>query len=193
MTRPDPLPGSHDRDEPARRLFFALWPDRELIESLRHRLPGLLKAVKGRILTPPQWHVTLEFLGNVAESRLDELRSMAGALQGETIDLSFDRLEHWRRPRLICLSASVTPRALAGLVGDLRKTLRDSDFRVDERDYKPHLTLARNVRRAPPRASIDPLAWHADSFALVESVTDRAGAVYRPLAQWPLKSDGAAA
>lgn len=193
MTSPDALPGSRDRDEPARRLFFALWPDADLIESLRHRLPGLLSAVKGRILLPPQWHVTLEFLGNVAESRLDELRSMAGALQGETIDLSFDRLEHWRRPRLICLSASVTPQALATLVGNLRKALRERDFRTDERAYKPHLTLARNVRRAPPPVTLDPVAWHADRFALVESETDSAGAVYRPLAQWPLKSGRSAA
>jgi 2'-5' RNA ligase len=47
--------------------------------------------------------------------------------------------------------------------------------------FKPHITLAREARGAPPEAAFAPLAWEVTELALVES--DTATGAYRPLAR----------
>jgi 2'-5' RNA ligase len=37
-----------------------------------------------------------------------------------------------------------------------------------------------------PTAPFEPLGWPVAEFALVESITDRSGSIYTPLASWPL-------
>ena len=179
------------RGQMAHRLFFALWPSQDLLDVLKERIPALLPARAGRVLRPEQWHVTLEFLGHVADGRLADLQEIAATVRGEPTEVQFDRLEHWRRPQLLCLTASRPPAALLELALGLREVLRRDNFRTDARDFRPHLTLARNVRRAPGSGPIDPVAWPADGFALVESITDPAGAIYRPIRHWPLRGGSA--
>jgi 2'-5' RNA ligase len=48
------------------------------------------------------------------------------------------------------------------------------------------LTLARKVSHPVTPVQFESLPWPTAEFALVESVTDRSGSVYTPLASWPL-------
>ena len=173
--------------ESTRRLFFALWPDPDLARLLERRLPAQLPPVDGRKLGPGQWHVTLEFLGSVRESRLGELFDLASGVAGSAFAIEFDRLEYWRRPQVLCLGSSQIPKALLDLVNALRAALTGRDFRTDRRDFRPHVTVARKVRHPPAAGPFEVLRWPARAFSLVESVTDLAGAIYRPLMSWPLR------
>ena len=85
------------------RLFFALWPDRPCAQSWPAALPRLLAGADGRPQRPDQWHVTLEFLGEVAAEHLPALRQAAGLARLEPLVIEFDRVEHWPRPRVACL------------------------------------------------------------------------------------------
>jgi RNA 2',3'-cyclic 3'-phosphodiesterase len=174
------------RDEASRRLFFALWPDAELRAAAAQRVAALVPRGAGRPQRPDQLHVTLVFLGGVAERRLADVRAAADASAGAPLEIEFDRLDHWRKPRVLCLAANVVPPALAALVDSLRASLAARDLPTEDRPYRPHLTLARKVARFDGPAAVEPLAWRATSFALVESCTDRAGSRYEPLAHWPL-------
>jgi 2'-5' RNA ligase len=109
------------------------------------------------------------------------------------VTVVFDRVEHWRKPRVLCLAASETPPALDVLVASLRTAISARKLPFDERPYRPHVTLARHVARFDPIATNEPLRWHADSFALVESRTDPSGARYVPLASWLLDPSAGAA
>ncbi len=181
-----------DAPEPAReatrRLFFALWPDAAVRASLQSRLAPLCAPDWGRVTGSGQWHVTLEFLGAVPESRLGSLLAIAGQARGAPFEVVFDRVEYWPRPRVLCLVASESPRTLAELSNELRRALGEHGFRVDRRAFRPHLTLARKARQPRRLPLIEPVLWPARKFALVQSVTDPGGARYRPLQAWPLST-----
>jgi 2'-5' RNA ligase len=174
----------------AERLFFALWPDDGLRHELAQRLPPLAAAVSGRAQRPDQWHVTLEFLGDVTNERQPAAWEAADRVAVDAFDVVFDALDHWRHPQVYCLAATRTPAPLTQLVEQLRTGLALMGFTPETRSYRPHVTLARKVRTARPGPLREPLRWPADRFALVRSVTEPAGSRYEPLRWWNLRGRG---
>jgi 2'-5' RNA ligase len=173
----------------ARRLFFALWPDETMRRNAAARVATLVRPDRGRPQRPDQLHVTLVFLGRVAEPRIDAVRNVAASVAGRSFTLVLDRVEHWRKPQVLCLTASATPAPLATLVEELRGALVAAELPTETRPYRPHLTVARKLARYEPQADIvEPLPWPAHSVTLVESRTDRTGSRYEPLASWPLRA-----
>jgi len=168
----------------ADRLFFALWPNDGLRRELMQRLPPLVQGIGGKAQRPDQWHVTLEFLGSVTSERQPAVWAAADRVVMDPIEVVFDAIEHWRKPQVVCLAASSTPAPLAAFVRALRAALVAQGFVPDAREYRPHVTLARKVRHARPARLEPALAWAAERFALVRSVTDSAGSRYEPLCWW---------
>jgi RNA 2',3'-cyclic 3'-phosphodiesterase len=178
-----------DRRPPTRRLFFALWPDATLRAAAAAHVATLVLADAGRPQRADQLHVTVVFLGAVAESRLAEVHAVAGGLTGAPFTVEFDRLEYWRKPRVLALCASVVPPALEALVERLRGELAARQLPTESRPYVPHLTLARKLARFE-RASgtVELLRWPAAAITLVESRSLASGSHYEPLASWPLEA-----
>lgn len=176
------------RPEPARRLFFALWPDPTMLERSQEAVRRHVLTGAGRAQRADQLHLTLEFLGSVAESRLHAVHECGAraATAASSFVVALDRMEHWHRPQVLCLTATATPEPLVTLVERLRTELAARGFRPEQRPYKAHLTLARQVRRPPPIALVEPLAWPARELSLVESQTGPGGSRYERLATWPL-------
>jgi 2'-5' RNA ligase len=172
--------------ERTHRLFFALWPGEALRDALAPRIRALQPAGVGRPQRPDQWHVTLEFLGSVPASRLAAVHDAAAQVRACPSELRLDAVEYWRRPEVLCLVAREVPLPLADLVTQLRAALAARGFEPETRPLRAHVTLARKVPQPVETAPFDPLAWPVTGFALVESVTDRSGSVYTPLATWPL-------
>jgi RNA 2',3'-cyclic 3'-phosphodiesterase len=179
--------GRPTRPKSSRRLFFALWPADDARHRLTRALRDLVAGGAGRPQRPDQWHVTLEFLGDVPESRLRAvLDAGAAAADGASpCEVEFDRLEHWKRPAVLCLAAGSVPEPLVALVQALRSELQLRGFTPETRAFRPHLTLMRGVAQAPPPAVVEPQRWVVRKVSLVESVTDREGARYVELAAWP--------
>lgn len=172
------------------RLFFALWPDAALRQALRSRIDTVVASIEGRLQRPDQWHVTLEFLGQVPRERQVALRAAADRVTRSPVAIEFDRVEHWRKPQVVCLVASRVAAGLAALVTQLHAELAREGFALDARPFRPHVTLARRVRSASESLLDPPLPWQSDGFALVRSVTDPAGSRYEPLHWWNHSVDG---
>jgi len=177
------------RARPARRLFFALWPDTESRSGAAARVAALVPPGQGRPQRPDQLHVTLVFLGQVAEPSLDSVHAVAAGITGAAFTLILDRLEHWRKPGVLCLTTSAVPAPLASLVEQLRTALATQRLPSESRPYRPHLTLARKLARFEGPAEVEPLPWRAASITLVESRSHREGSRYEPLASWPLDAE----
>lgn len=167
-----------------RRLFFALWPEASLRERLLETFSAAASAAGGRAVVAENLHVTLEFLGPVAASRLDELEGLGAATSLPTASLSLDTLEWWPRPALRVAGTSRPASALLDLQAELRLRLGERGFRVDSRAFRPHLTLAREVRAAPPPTRVARLDWPLTELALVESHAHPGGSRYTALARW---------
>ena len=174
------------------RLFFALWPSPTRRQALAAATARAVTQVDGRAVPPANLHVTLAFLGTVPADRLPELILAGGQGSYRAVDLIFDRLEYWPKPKVVVAMASTLPGAGVELVDRLWQRLEPLGFARDQRPWRPHMTLVRKVRRPPPDglrpdtlpagSARDPAPW---GLALVESVTDPDGARYRPLAEWP--------
>ncbi|MGK0673914.1 MAG: RNA 2',3'-cyclic phosphodiesterase [Halothiobacillaceae bacterium] len=110
---------SHPRK---RRLFFALWPD----ETTRRRLAAFLKVLprgKGRDMRAENLHLTLAFLGDCEEGLLTCLAEVGSSLTGQPFELTFDRLGHFQRARVLWLGLSRPPVELFELQAHLADLL----------------------------------------------------------------------
>ena len=169
----------------AKRLFFALWPDDEVRQSLakiaRKRLHG-----KGRLVTPANLHLTLFFLGSVTPKTQEKLEVAAGSLHVAPITLILDQVGVWPKPRVAWSGASKTPAALVTLVDNLRENMWQSVFKPDTRAFKPHVTLVRKMREPLSTEPHRPVSWEANDFCLVESITHPQGVEYVPIRRWRL-------
>ena len=171
------------------RLFFALWPT----DAVRAQLAAAAEpyASFGRAIAARNLHVTLVFLGAIAQERLAAVLESAQSLQKLTFDGKFsvhlDAVELWRRSGLICLTAGQAPPELLTIVGRLSAQLRESGFDLREHEtFRPHVTLVRDVARGSKVAGAASVLWPVDSFALVESKVGQRGSEYTVLEQWRL-------
>lgn len=171
------------------RLFFALWPT----DAVRAQLAAAAQpyASFGRAIAARNLHVTLVFLGTVAQQRLAAVLEAAQSIQKLTFDGKFsvhlDAVELWRRSSLICLMAGQTPPELLTIVGRLGAELRERGFEVRQHEtFRPHVTLVRDVARGSKVAGAASVLWPVDSLALVESKVGQRGSEYTVLEQWRL-------
>lgn len=167
------------------RLFVALWPDtavrNRLWELARSQVPG-----RARLTHRDDLHLTLWFLGPVAEHRLDPLQAALEGVTGSSFDLRLTHTGHWPRPQICWCAPDEVPTALGQLLKRLQRALEPIDFAPESRPYRPHVTLARKVRRATAQALPEPICWRVDRFALVSSTQVSDPPRYRVLRTWPL-------
>jgi RNA 2',3'-cyclic 3'-phosphodiesterase len=161
------------------RLFIALWPDAAANEWLRAcdaTIGWPAGAARGG---PERWHLTLHFLGAVPRAAMPELLP---ALQRPFEPFAFElgRVTAWPRG-LVVVEPAQAVRALQDLHAELGVAVQRAGQRVDGRDFKPHVTLARRASRARLSAPPTPQRWPVSGYAMVAS----AGGRYRNLALYP--------
>ena len=165
------------------RIFLALWPPADVARALAAVGERLAGACGGRPVRADRVHLTLAFLGDVAPERIDAVREAArGAWRG-SIGLSIDREGSFRGAKVAWAAPGRTPGALAELQASLEEALRARHFQLERRAFAPHVTLVRRIRRPVATTGMEPIAWEADHFRLVE--TRPAGGGYGELVRWP--------
>ncbi|MDY6945027.1 MAG: RNA 2',3'-cyclic phosphodiesterase [Pseudomonadota bacterium] len=168
------------------RLFFALWPTDDFRAEIQVRTLAIAHASGGRLIPPRNYHVTLLFLGNVPSESVSAVQQAGAQLAGSAaFELNFDGIECWGRS-VLCLTTSTPPPAAIDLARRLRASLGGHLQRQDEHEFRPHITLARDLPRADAARKVSTLCQEVTGFALVESVRDGAASNYSLLARWPL-------
>lgn len=167
-----------------RRLFFALWPGPDVSARLATAARQALALCGGRVMRRETLHLTLVFIGDVAESGVEILRLAASRVSGEAFALSLDRLGCWRHNGIVWAGCAASP-PLIGLVGQLAGNLSGSGVQLETRDFAGHLTLLRNARCADLPA-FEAIEWPVAEFVLVESRRSAAVAGYDIIGRWPL-------
>ena len=113
-------------------------------------------------------HVTAAFVGFVESSRIDTLKKLAGAFPD--FELRFDRLEHWPKPRVLVASCCAVAPAARAVVDDVWRHLGRQGFPRDPRPWRPHVTLARDVKTLRGGLSWQAVLWTVNRLRLVESL-----------------------
>jgi RNA 2',3'-cyclic 3'-phosphodiesterase len=154
---------------PTWRLFLGLWPTQETRAAiLRHAELWQWPAAASRT-RPERLHVTLHFIGPVDPARIPSLCT-ALATPWKGCRLQFDRTEVWPGG-IAVLEAAVVPEELRALHTALADTLLREGLPVEERRFRPHVTLARKAHGASRPEQFTPVAWEADArFLLLRSL-----------------------
>lgn len=182
------------------RLFVALTPPPAVVDEL-WAVTEVLRAEHPELrwVMPGQCHLTLAFLGEVDDDTQPGLGARLARAAGRTPPLTlslggggrFGEQVLWTRVR------GETDR-LRHLAASVRAAARRCRLPVDDRPYRPHLTLARNRNRAEPGVvrsaatsldDFDGLSWTADEVHLVRSYLGGGPggtARHDRLASWPL-------
>ena len=176
------------------RLFVALWPPPDAVAELRAAVSGLQQEHPAlRWTAPEQWHLTLAFLGEVPDERRADLepRLARAATRHPPLTLRFAGGGRFG-DRVLYTRADGDREPLTRLAQSVAAAARRSRLPVDDRPYRPHLTLARSrggedLRPLVARlAAFEGAAWSADRVDLVESRLGGGPARYVAVASWPL-------
>ena len=163
------------------RLFFALWPDADVVRRLTHVAGQLKIGGRSRGVAPKNYHVTLAFVGEVPATKLAVLQQIGRSLRAPRFTLRCDSIEFWRESQVVVAAARAAP---AGLV-DLWTKLNNAIGSPPER-LRAHVTLARKVTQAPVPQAMSPVVWRAACFSLVRSDNGGTESSYTVLDTWSL-------
>jgi RNA 2',3'-cyclic 3'-phosphodiesterase len=180
---------------PSHQLFFALRPPAATVAAIAE-IAGKLKAsglLHGSWLKPAKYHVTLHFLGT-HDHFPDDLRERAGAaasnIAARAQEIAFERIASFDREHDAPCVLRCTPRtesALREFVRELARALAAAGVpAIEERDYLPHLTIGYATPALPEPLPIEPLAWVAREFMLIDSHIGEGW--HEELARWPLSA-----
>ena len=181
------------------RLFVALEISdaiRTAIESLIHELRPLDDSWKW--VRAENLHVTLKFLGEVAPDRLEEIvRALRSVPAAGPVALKFQGVGFFpneRRPRVFWAAMDAKANLL-GLAAGIEASLGAIGVPREEREFTPHLTLARSkqgtispeLHDAIKKYSVRQFgAMDASTFQLIESKIKSTGPEYTTLESFPL-------
>lgn len=187
------------------RLFIALPVAQSVVQALTTAQMALKRALphaKIRWTPPHQFHLTLQFLGEVPAADVPMLQAcLQTACDGQTaIPLRLQALgffPHAERPRVLWAGLEGQLNAL----NTLQKTIAHAmapwlKDNPPEENFSAHITLAR-IKHLTPRerntllqsaqqAAPEPVAWLADCIQLMRSTLSSQGAHHECLAAWKL-------
>jgi RNA 2',3'-cyclic 3'-phosphodiesterase len=178
------------------RAFVAVSPPLEVRRALLEAARGLPVAGEVRWVKPENVHLTLKFLGDVAEEDLvratDTLESVCERHDAFEVEPSgFGAFPSARRARILWAGVGEGAERLTALAQDVERSLKDLGFEPEKRPYRPHLTLGR-ARGRPAVLEAAGITAPVPGFAvesvdLVESVLGATGATYSTLASRALR------
>ena len=168
------------------RAFFALVPD----EAVRLQFLALARDVarrsRGRSISGEHVHLTLAFLGDVPLTSVETLRAIGDAVPHTGAALAFDTLGAWRASGVAWVAPSTLPAALGALHARLHAALTEAGFALENRPFRPHVTLARRCVQPHPRQQSTPIHWAVRKLSLIGSELRPEGPVHTTLAEWSL-------
>lgn len=180
------------------RLFAAVAIPDEHLTWLKESTGGLRELWPHARWTPPEnQHVSLKFLGTTPPDRLEPISQVmkmvaSGRPRAEVSLGQLGSFPSSTRVRVLWAGLEDSGDLLAGLAGDLGSALEPLGYPVEEREFRPHLTLARfrePVRPADPLPELDTGSLPSvpvNSIELFRSHLSPRGARYEVVESFPL-------
>ena len=175
------------------RLFVALG----LPERIRLRLATLAVGIDGARWAPPEnLHVTLRFIGDLAEDRIADIGDALDAIRMPALHVTLRGAGHFssgKKTRAVWVGVEKTEE-LAALQARVERAVTACGLEPERRKYAPHVTIARLSRARPghvrswleANAAFEDAPFEAATFTLYESRLGKSGPGYLPLAEFPL-------
>lgn len=184
------------------RLFVSIQPPPDALAALDAEL-GRARAVAPhglRWTRPEQWHLTLAFLGEVPDEDVPALSAaLAAAVDDAPMSLRLAGGGCFGT-RVLWVGLAGDVHALRRLAADLAAAAGATGIELEEKSFRPHLTLARAGReKADLRPAAAELAqivgpvWDVEAVRLMRSRLSAGPggtALHEPIATWPRRTSG---
>lgn len=177
------------------RLFVAI----DVPSEVRGRLEGLCEGLPGaKWVRAANLHLTLRFIGDVDEAGFDAVREALRGVACPPFELKPEGLGRFPlrgRPTVLWVGLREQP-ALVGLQQAVDDAVAEAGFGHEERDYHPHLTLARLKGTSPGRLAtwmegretFETEPFRVTAFHLYSSILRTSGAEHHVEETYPLDS-----
>ncbi len=167
------------------RVFYAVTFQDKSKEKLREVKNIIVKnSEKGRFTDYKNYHITLEFIGEVDNDGLIKLKDILKELTTFPKILNFNKIGNFKRRGgdIVWIGIEDNP-ALNKLNKELKNLLESRGFETDKRKFTPHLTIGRKIEMKTSYESIHLHAISAKvkSIALMESKREKGKLIYRPI------------
>ncbi len=130
------------------RLFIAI----NFKESEKNQIQDIIKeinkdSIKGRFVKNEHMHLTLEFLGEVPEEKVPVIKDTIEQVTFEPFTMNLSKLGYFkRRDGDIYWLGIKHNETLFEIQGKLHELLIKQGFKLEDRPYKPHITIGRKVK-----------------------------------------------
>ncbi|MBZ5522617.1 MAG: RNA 2',3'-cyclic phosphodiesterase [Acidobacteriia bacterium] len=184
------------------RIFIALDIPEEIRKSIARYVEGVRPfAPDARWTRPESLHVTLKFVGQADDAKVEEIRQALLQVKAPPLEVGFRETGFFpgaRAPRVFWAGVEA-PKALPALAAAIDAALEKIGIAREDKPYHPHLTLARAgsapaanraFRQLPPKLPAEVPQFGtmtAQEFFLYKSEPLRGGSRYTKLERFPLK------
>jgi RNA 2',3'-cyclic 3'-phosphodiesterase len=179
------------------RVFIAI----DIPEDIRKRLGTLQDQLRSfspsaRWVAADSIHLTLKFIGEIAEKRCEEIDTALGVLTWRAFPVTVRGVGFFpgvRSPRVFW--AGLQSSTMEGLAKEIDARLEQAGFEPEERAFRAHVTLARSkstrlesalVTAAEEFTETDFGTFIADRCFLYQSTLKPSGPLYTKLKEYPL-------
>ncbi len=169
----------------------------DIPESCKDYLHSLQKDLRdfGKMTFVKDFHITLKFLGEVEEEKIERIKKVLGTIRFTAIKTKLTRIGLFPNEsyvRVVWVGLSNEQEII-----DLQKQIDFglAKFFGNERDFLPHATLARvkfvhdkkGLVDAINRIKIEPMEFEINSFKLKKSTLTPQGPIYEDIEEFPAK------
>lgn len=177
------------------RTFVAIFPPQEVREALLGAAQNLHASTNFRLVGQEKIHLTLKFLGDVAEQDLDTIERALRPISEdhepfEASTSGFGAFPSEKKARILWAGIDQGSEHLRTIAERVENLLAPTGFERENRPYVPHLTLGRSQARwtklTPPETSPPTLCFTVRGIDLVKSAPGKNGVTYSTLATYPL-------
>lgn len=161
------------------RAFIAINFSQEVKEYLLQIMSSLQQeTIKGNFTRPENLHLTLAFLGEMAEDKLPVIKEIMNEMAADYLpfDLVLQQIGKFiTRGGSLYWCGVRKNEALSGLQSAFSTRLKQSGFVLDEKAFQPHITLGRQCimkskfNESELELSLEPMHMMVTSIHLMES------------------------
>jgi len=127
------------------RLFISINFNEEIKEKMLEVQRRLRENGRGRFTPPENLHLTLAFLGEVPEERIPDIKAVMDSLTVPEMTLRFSKIGCFRRDSELWWIGAEQNKKLSMLQKELINKPKAAGFSPDDKRFRPHITLVREM------------------------------------------------